>query len=57
MTKKEFADKMYKLLNSDTNFPDEEPHFSADELLCQALTELGYSEGVALYQKINKIYC
>lgn len=32
------------------------PHWQADELLCKALTDLGYGEGVKIFQNMDKWY-
>ena len=52
MTPKEFAEKMRAL-----NIGDEESdHGNADDLLCELLRSLGYSEGVEEFEKMKKWY-
>lgn len=53
MSPKEFADEMRKI-NED---PDvERKHAWADSLMCEQLKELGYSEGIKIFEKMNKWY-
>jgi hypothetical protein len=54
MTPQEFTDKMLviKKLSGD----EEVDHVKGDALLCQALEELGYGEGVAIWRSLEKWY-
>lgn len=35
----------------------EAAHIEADDLLCNQLSELGYTEGIKIFQNIKKILC
>ena len=53
MTPEEFAKKMEELsLNGDI----EEAHGNADDLMCELLRQLGYGEGVQIFQEMEKWY-
>lgn len=54
ITPKEFKEKMSEIAKEcgDT----EEVHINADDLLCKVLIELGYGEGVGVYEDIGKWY-
>lgn len=58
MTPEEFKDQMLKIAAGDKDgFHDrEEDHVDADGLLCKALSELGYEEGVRIYKGMDKWY-
>lgn len=50
---KGFANEMRRIeRNSDT----EMAHIHADELMCELLRELGYGEGVDIFEKMSKWY-
>ena len=51
ITDKELTDKLQVLVNSDDQ---EESHVEADDILCAALIELGYTESVRVYRTIDK---
>ena len=55
MTPKEFAKEMQNicLLSHDDR---EIAHCDADDLLCQVLRELGYGEGVDIFEEMDKWY-
>jgi hypothetical protein len=53
MTKKEAIEEM-KTIQSDRDI--EGAHINADALLCKLLVELGFSDVVAEYKKIEKWY-
>ena len=53
MTPEEFKEKMI-LLNDDRDI--EYSHIKADELMCDILRELGYSEGVEIFENMHKWY-
>ena len=55
MTPEEFKEEMLSILEA--NLDDyEASHRAMDRLMCRALTELGYREGVAIFQMIPKWY-
>lgn len=53
VTPKEFRDKMEALAEEST---PEEFHITADEYMCEVLTELGYGEGVAIFDGTERWY-
>lgn len=54
MTPDEFASRMSVI---EANAGDiEHDHSVADDLLCEALTELGFEAGAAIYEKLGKWY-
>lgn len=52
MTPKEFRDRMEELSHLDT----ERRHIEMDECMCDLLTELGYGEGVEIFNIVTKWY-
>ena len=56
MTPDEFAEKMTKIIK-DTGGYEEAFHGEADDLMCELLVSLGYSEGVEIFKKQPKWYC
>lgn len=53
ITPAEFEDKMKTISsNSDMDLA----HRAADELLCDALCDLGYESGVKIFKEMNKWY-
>ena len=50
---KELCEQMKALQD---NWDIEEAHGMADDILCEALKQLGYNELVELYEKIEKWY-
>jgi hypothetical protein len=57
MSPEEFKLAMQALIVEEQNDGDtEETHYKADELMCDILEELGYGDGVALFNKLNKWY-
>lgn len=50
---KGFANEMRRLYKMDN---PEEAHYKADVLMCELLTELGYSEGVEIFKEMYKWY-
>jgi hypothetical protein len=55
MTPTEFADAMMKIARTSSGDP-EAAHGNADDLLCKVLTELGYGEGVKVFEGMDKWY-
>ena len=51
---KGFANKMRRI-ERDNNYP-ELAHYLADKLMCELLRELGYDEGVDIFERIQKWY-
>ena len=51
--KGKYLKQMQKLI---TNTDQEEAHIEADNLLCRFLEELGYTDLVAAYNKVEKWY-
>lgn len=50
---KGFANEMRRI---DRNDNTEMAHILADELMCKLLRELGYGEGVDIFEKMDKWY-
>lgn len=55
MTPEEFADKMGKIQPTERGDTEIE-HGLADDLLCLVLEELGYGEGVRVFEEMDKWY-
>lgn len=53
MTPQEFRDKMSDALD---NWDTETAHANADDLMCRVLRELGYGEGVDIFESTPKWY-
>ena len=53
MTLEEFKIKMQEIAD---NCGTEDGHIDADSLMCDLLKELGYSEGVEIFENMNKWY-
>lgn len=59
MTPQEFAAKMREIFhtkNGEPRYDPEQAHIQADKLLGDLLAELGYGDGVAIFQKGTKWY-
>lgn len=61
MTPKEFADEMRRITNEELHKHDpywdtEQIHIEMDSLMCSVLEDLGYSEGVDIFEKMPKWY-
>ncbi len=57
MEKEEFKSAMVKISQeADADGNLEMSHAEADELLCKALREAGYGDGVDIYEKLGKWY-
>lgn len=57
MTPETFKERMeYIDKHVREEYDEEESHIRADELLCQVLKELGYGEGVEIFDNIPKWY-
>ena len=60
MSPEEFRQKMSDIYDKHhvrKNFPETEMcHIEMDELLCEALRELGYGAGVSIYENTGKWY-
>lgn len=55
MTPKDFKEKMLEIEAMGRD-DIEASHAAADDLLCDVLAELGYIEGVNVYQELEKWY-
>lgn len=55
MNPEEFYEKMLQLKN-DFGDDEEEVHSRMDELMCDALSALGYGDGVDIFNRTNKWY-
>ena len=53
ITDKELAEKLQVILDKGSGDQEVE-HCDADELLCDTLTELGFTESVSVYRNIPK---
>lgn len=56
MTKEDFTNEMKNIVALDDGYINEIPHQLGDELMCKALSELGYNDGVELFKNLNKCY-
>ena len=59
MTPEEFAKQMQEIKDSAEESDDvktESDHIKQDALMCQVLTELGYNEGVNIFNDTEKWY-
>ena len=54
ITPEEFKKRMQYIL--DTSRDPECDHLSADDLMCEVLCQLGYNDGVKIFDKIPKWY-
>ena len=54
MTPEQFAADMREIAKFDAD--PEGAHSMADDLLCKLLTELGYAEGVKVFEDMDKWY-
>ena len=52
MTSQEFKEKMERLSKLDT----ERRHIEMDDAMCELLRELGYGEGVEIFEDVIKWY-
>lgn len=53
MKPEEFAEKMYQAaVRNDV----EVSHMIMDELMCEVLAELGYDEGIGIFERASKYY-
>lgn len=55
MTPEQFRDRM-KEIDEKYSADTEGAHGRADDLLCEVLRHLGYGEGVAIFEKMDKWY-
>lgn len=54
MTPEQFADAMREIAKNSGD--TEMAHGDADDLLCKVLTQLGYGEGVKIFEEMDKWY-
>ena len=55
MSPVEFRDRMAEIAKRSLYDP-EESHGKADDLMCEILTNLGYGEGVKIFEEMDKWY-
>ena len=55
MTPKEFEKRMVDIKQKD-GFDPENAHGKADDLMCELLRELGYGDGVKIFESMHKWY-
>ena len=55
LTPEEFADRI-RAIFQDVDHDVERAHGEADELLCDLLRELGYGDGVTIFENASKWY-
>jgi hypothetical protein len=55
MNPETFKQKMYEIRDAEHN-DVETKHIDADEIMCEVLIELGYGEGITIFQKMKKWY-
>ena len=53
MTREEFKNKMQAIADKRDA---EEGHIEADDLMCELLRDLGYDEGVEIFEIMNRWY-
>ena len=56
MTPEEFKQKMEEFACGDDRHMGEGGHMQVDDLMCQLLRELGYGEGVQVFEESTKWY-
>lgn len=57
MTPKEFKEEMQKIVDKEDADGDREKcHVEADALLCKVLKQLGYGDGVKVFNDLGKWY-
>lgn len=59
MTPKEFAEAMQEVrdkLKNKSLYDEEDAHFEADDIMCGLLRDLGYSDGVDIFENMPKRY-
>ena len=56
MTPSQFKKDMTEITKGGGRRDPEMEHVHADELLCKALREAGYEDGVDIYEKLDKWY-
>ena len=56
MTPIEFKEEMQQLIDNDIEYDTEAAHRAADALMCRALRDLGFGEGVDIYDGMDKWY-
>ncbi len=54
MTPEEFCRAMEVIANNDEGYGEQ--HTEADELMCQVLRDLGYEDGVKVFEDMFKVY-
>ena len=55
MTPEEFKLKMQTILTEHENYP-ETCHYEMDKLMCEVLSDLGYEEGVKVFENTERWY-
>lgn len=55
MTPEEFKLKMQTILTEHENYP-ETCHYEMDKLMCEVLSDLGYEEGVKVFEDTERWY-
>lgn len=55
MTPEKFADKMNAIFNEYFN-DEERRHIAMDNLMCEVLRELGYGDGIDIFENADKWY-
>lgn len=56
MNPQEFYEKMKRLRGDNDDYDEELTHDAMDNLMCEVLTELGYEDGVKVFQETDKWY-
>ena len=55
MSPDEFRDRMLEIAKG-AEYDPEEHHGEADDLMCEILTDLGYGEGVKVFEEMDRWY-
>ena len=56
MSAEEFKKAMEQIAADEADDDEELAHIHADELMCEVLNQLGYSEGVTIFKDMPKWY-
>ncbi len=56
MSPEEFEKAMLEIYPKGHHIDEEHAHWVADKLMCRVLTELGYGEGVKIFDAADKWY-
>lgn len=55
MTREEFKERM-QFIAENPNYDPEYRHHAADNIMCEALRDFGYEDGIDIFEKMPKWY-